>query len=67
MMGPPWIVFLLAIASAPTYAKAHKGRRVRLASRGSRSAEKSALVRDETLVSYRFGHSFSGTISQLDG
>ncbi len=49
MMGPPWIVFLLAIAAAPAYAESNAGR-VRLDSRLFRSAEESVLVREEAPV-----------------
>jgi exopolysaccharide production protein ExoQ len=63
MMGPPWIVFLLAIAAVPAYAEAKNGRRIRVAKGRSPSVQEPAVVRDETPVSYYRGHGFSGTVS----
>jgi O-antigen ligase len=51
MMGPPWIVFLLAITAAPVYAESKSGRPIRLGSQLLRSAEEPVVVREEAPVS----------------
>jgi exopolysaccharide production protein ExoQ len=66
MMGPPWIIFLLATA-APVYVVSKAGGRKRVRRQSPLSTNVPAIVHEEVPAGYRLGHNFARADSQIDG